>query len=244
MIYSAARLSDHIITSSGFSKSEILKYENVNESKISVVYFGFDFEEYSNLAYDLEPVRKKYKLFDKYFLFVGNVKPHKNLFTLLNALQLILERKNKIKLVVVGEIKKLITSDKKSLKLLNENNLLKDNVIFTGFIEKEELVQLYKNAAALVFPSLYEGFGIPPVEAMACGCPVISSDAASLPEVCDDAVLYINPHDIKDIAEKMLLFLSDNEIKSNLIEKGKENIKRFSLEIFSGTLNRVIDSIM
>jgi glycosyltransferase involved in cell wall biosynthesis len=243
MVYSAVHLSDQVITSSQFSKSEILKYEKIKEAMISVIYFGFNFEEFSNLAYNFEPVQKKYNLPSKYFLFVGNIKPHKNLYNLLQAFRTILEKEMEIKLIVVGEYKKLITSDKKSFELLDENTLLKNNTIFTGFIGKEELVLLYKNASALVFPSFYEGFGIPPVEAMACGCPVISSNAASLPEACGDAALFINPDDINDISQKMVDILTNNELKNKLIGKGRENVKRFPIESLTGDLNKVLDSL-
>ena len=244
MMKAAAGLSDHIITISKFSKSEILKYEKVDESKISILYFGFDFDAYSKSAYNYESVKNKYFLPDKYFLFVSNIKPHKNLYNLLLALQVVLEKEIIVKLVVVGEHKKLITSDKKSFKLLDENPLLKDNIIFSGYVDKEELVLLYKNAAALVFPSFYEGFGIPPVEAMACECPVVSSNTASLPEACGNASLYINPNDVNDIAEKMIRILSDNNLRNELVEKGKENIKRFSNEIFSNNLNNILNSFL
>jgi glycosyltransferase involved in cell wall biosynthesis len=243
MISFAANLSDHIITSSQFSKSEILKYLNINESKISVVHFGFNYDEYSNQAYNFEPVKMKYNLPEKFFLFVGNIKPHKNLYNLLKAFQIVLEKEINLKLVIVGEYKKLITSDKKSFKLLDENPLLKDNSVFTGFIDKEELVLLYKNTSALVFPSFYEGFGIPPIEAMACSCPVISSNAASLPEVCNDAAIYINPNNIDDIANKMIAIISDSNLTSQLIEKGKENIRRFSNEIFSNNFEKVLNNL-
>ena len=240
MIYFAVHSSDQIITSSQFSKSEILKYTSANEAKINVVYFGFNYDEYSNQAHNFEPVRRRYNLQEKFFLFVGNVKPHKNLSNLILAFKIILDKKMKLKLIIVGEYKKLINADNESFRLLSEDPLLKANTIFTGFIDKEELVLLYKNASALVFPSLYEGFGIPPVEAMACGCPVISSNAASLPEACGYGAIYINPNNVDDIAEKMIAIISDSDLVRLLIEKGKENIKRFSFEMFSNNFDKVL----
>jgi len=237
----AARLPDHIITISNFSKSEILKYEKIDESKISILYFGFNFDSYSKLAYNYEQVKVKYNLPERYILFVSNIKPHKNLYNLLLALQKILEKEIELKLVVVGEFNKLITSDTNSFKLLDENSLLKDNTIFTGYIEKEELVLLYKNASTFVFPSFYEGFGIPPLEAMACECPVIASNAASIPEVCGDAVLYINPDDVNDIADKIVNLISDKNSANRLIGKGKENLKRFPVDAFALNLNNIVE---
>ena len=244
MIYFAVHSSDQIITSSQFSKSEILKYTSANEAKINVVYFGFNYNEYSNQAHNFEPVRRRYNLQEKFFLFVGNVKPHKNLSNLILAFKIILDKKMKLKLIIVGEYKKLINADNESFRLLSEDPLLKANTIFTGFIDKEELVLLYKNASALVFPSLYEGFGIPPVEAMACGCPVISSNAASLPEACGYGAIYINPNNVDDIAEKMIAIISDSDLVRLLIEKGKENIKRFSNEIFSDNFEKVLHNLL
>ncbi len=244
MMYFAAGLSDRIITVSEFSKSEILKYENTDSRKICVVYFGFNFSKYSNTSISVEHLTKKYNLNEKYILFVGNIKPHKNLYNLLKALKIILEKGIELKLIVAGEYKKLITVDNRSVELLEKNSSLKQNVIFTGFVEKDELVLLYKNASCLVFPSFYEGFGIPPLEAMACGCPVIASGEASLSEVCGDSVLYINPNSAEDIAEKTAALISDTNLANQLIAKGEQNIKRFSEEAFSKSLNRVIETLI
>lgn len=244
MFYSAVNLSDHIITISEFSKSEILKYEKIDEKKISIVYFGFSFKEYSGSALSYEQLKKKYEMNEKYILFVSNVKPHKNLYNLLQALDIILKKNIKLKLIVAGEYKNLITVDNRSVELLNNNPMLKRNVTFTGYVEKDELVSLYKNASCFVFPSLYEGFGIPPLEAMAYGCPVIASNKASIPEVCGNSVLYINPDDINDIVEKISTIISNPNIAAKLIAKGKENIKRFSEEAFANNLNKVIDSLI
>lgn len=244
MMNFAVKLSDKIITISEFSRSEILKYLKADKSKISIVNFGFNFSEFSGQAADFENIRKKIGINSPYFLFVGNIKPHKNLFNLLIALKYFLKNNFDFKLIVVGEHKKLITADEKSFDFLSENYSIKDHIIFTGFIKKEELVSLYKNAAALVFPSFYEGFGIPPLEAMACGCPVVSSNAASLPEVCNDAVLYINPHDVNDITEKLSEIISDKILSEKLIKKGEENIKRFSEERFSEDLYKVMESVL
>ena len=102
------------------------------------------------------------------------------------------------------------------------------NIIFTGYVTDEELVALYRNAKCLVFPSLYEGFGIPPLEAMSLSCPSVVSNTTSLPEVCGEAVLYCDPYDIDDIYEKVKLLLDDDEKRIELIKKGKEQLKKYT----------------
>ena len=104
------------------------------------------------------------------------------------------------------------------------------NIIFTGHISDEELITLYKNATLFVFPALYEGFGLPPLEAMACGCPVIVSNVASLPEVCGDAAYYVDPYNIESIAEGMQKVLADESLQQSMREKGLKRAKLFSWE--------------
>jgi glycosyltransferase involved in cell wall biosynthesis len=137
----------------------------------------------------------------------------------------------------------LITADEEVFKLINSDSNLKKNIIFTGYVDAHELIPIYKMAEALIFPSFYEGFGLPPLEAMACGCPVIASNAASIPEACGDAALYFDPYSINDIAAKINHFINDGNVKNGLIQNGFQNIKRFSRENFSMNLIKVIDSL-
>jgi glycosyltransferase involved in cell wall biosynthesis len=121
---------------------------------------------------------------------------------------------------------------------MNENNkryykkIIKNfnKIKILGHISIKELVILYKNAELFLFPTLYEGFGLPPLEAMACGCPVVVSDKGSLPEVCGDAAVYVNPYDPQDIAEGVLKVLTDENLRRNLIQKGYQQVKKFSWE--------------
>ena len=244
MIKSATERSDAVITVSSFSKSEILKYTDIDESKINVVYCGLDAESFDdNYKGNYGTIKEKYKLPDKFFLFVSNIKPHKNLYNLLAAFKEILEKSERYKLVVVGEYKKLITADKDVFKLIDGSEKLKRNTVFTGYISRPELNALYRMAFALVFPSLYEGFGLPPLEAMICGCPVLASSAASVPEACGNAALYFDPYNIHDIKEKLELFMSDPDLRNSLIMKGHENFKKFTWESFSENLKNVLNSI-
>ena len=102
------------------------------------------------------------------------------------------------------------------------------NIVFKGRIDDDELISLYSNAVCFIYPSLYEGFGIPPLEAQACGCPVVCSNAASLPEVCGDSVIYFDPYSVKDMRDKILSVLNDEILQKELRTKGFNNIKRFS----------------
>ena len=151
----------------------------------------------------------------QYILAVGGGSAKNNILTA-KAMQLI--NKKNIKLVLTGNIPDNV------LAKLN----LYENVKLIGRVTDEELVSLYKNALCLCFPSVAEGFGIPPVEAMALNCPVIVSDRDSLPEVCGKAALYCDPNDVNSLAKQLNLIITDKNVEKFLIEKGKENLKRFS----------------
>ena len=113
-------------------------------------------------------------------------------------------------------------------------------ITFTGKVSDEKLISIYQKASILVLPSLYEGFGLPPLEAMACGCPCVVSNVASLPEVCGDAVLYCDPYDVKDIAYNMKRVLCDVELRHKLVKLGQERVKMFTWE---NPANAFIDAI-
>lgn len=222
MLNTAVNNSNIIFTVSEFSKKEILKYLNLKLSKIYVIYPAINLEISNSKNLD------NINLSDKYLLYVGNVKPHKNLKNLIFAYKK-LKLKN-IKLLIVGKKEGLITVDKSLFELIDKDIFLKQNVVFTGYVSDKTLYSLYNNALLFVFPSLYEGFGIPPLEAMACGCPCVVSNVASLPEVCGDAAYYVNPYDVNDIAKGIEKVLTDENLRQDLIRKGFENVKRFSWE--------------
>jgi glycosyltransferase involved in cell wall biosynthesis len=118
-----------------------------------------------------------------------------------------------------------------------------ENVIFLGYASDAELTRLYTHAKLLIFASLYEGFGIPPLEAMACGCPCLVSNTSSLPEVCGDAALYCDPYDVGDIAAKMKSLLDDNDLRSQLVARGKERVREFSWDESARALLDTIKSV-
>ena len=171
-----------------------------------------------------------------YILYVGNIKPHKNLRRLLIAFKMI---KDKIphKLVLIGEKDGFITGEKEVFKIAKE---IGDRVIFKGYVDEKTLEQYFINAEIFVFPSLYEGFGLPTVEAMACGCPVIASCIGSLLEVCKDGVMYCDPYSETDIAEKMEQLLKNEELRKKYIQRGERITKAYT---WDKTVEKLIVSI-
>jgi glycosyltransferase involved in cell wall biosynthesis len=230
VINHAIKQSDCIITVSEFSKKEILRYTNSKySSKIVMIHNGMEFNNVQ-LKNNLHPYSNK-----PYFLYVGNVKPHKNLSRAIEAFELLLSdyeysQQEKPHFIIVGKREGFITGDDNIVNRINNNSLLQKHVAFTGWISDEELYNLYVNALALVFPSYYEGFGYPPLEAMSLGTPVIASTAASIPEVCGEAALYFDPFDVMDIFAKMKFIITNDFLRNDLIKKGIHNVQRFTKE--------------
>jgi glycosyltransferase involved in cell wall biosynthesis len=229
MMNQAMQKSDHVITVSEFSKKEILKYTNKKYAGKILIYKWSEY--FSNRVVEMNPIYTP----NSYFLYVGNIKPHKNLRRAVEAFRLLLleieSSKQKPRFIIVGQKEGFITEDKDIVSFIDNDPLLQEHVVFTDWIADEELLNLYANALAFVFPSYYEGFGLPPLEAMSLGTPVIASNAASIPEVCNDAALYFDPFDINDIYDKMKCVFNSESIRNELIQKGKENVKRFSRDL-------------
>ncbi len=210
----AVRTSSHILTVSEFSKQEILRfYPFMKQQDITVAYGAPDEKFRSSDEYDNAPSTP-------FVLVVSSLDPRKNFARLIEAFDTI----KGCKLYIVGTRYHVFT---KTGEPTNEN----DNLCFLGRVSDEELLRLYNQAACFVFPSLYEGFGLPPIEAMSCGCPVLVSDIPVLREVCADAALYFNPCDSKNIREMIQYYLDNQEsLALKLKERGSENVKRFSWE--------------
>lgn len=215
----------HVLTISEFSKSEIISFYQTPAEKITVVYPGFDRLIYHSKIPKTKQrqVRKKYGISGKYFLYVGTLQPRKNLGKLIEAFA---KLKNKqVKLVIGGKkgwLYDQIFEQARELKLENR-------VLFLGFVPNEDLPGLIKGSQAYVLPSLYEGFGMPPVEAQAVGVPVVVSRVSSLPEVIGESGIYIeDPNSVNGIKEALekVLSLKKSE-RAAIIEAGKENTKRF-----------------
>ena len=215
MVPRIIKKAQRILTGSNFSKSEMIGLLGVPENQICVTPYAIA-ENILQLAQ-----KPTYNSNGKYLLAVSSIDPRKNFSRLIQAF--VNTNLKDVKIIFVGAKNKSFNN-----MHLEENMENKENLIFKGYLTDEELVNLYKNALCLVYSSLYEGFGLPPLEAMACGCPVVISKVASLPEVCGDAACYIDPYDVESIAQGIKKVLADKELRDTLIRKGYERIKMFS----------------
>jgi glycosyltransferase involved in cell wall biosynthesis len=214
--------ADMIIADSEATKKDLMQIYNIPVNKIQTIYLGVD-EIFKNVTdkKKIKEVKRKYSLPEKYFLFVGLLSPRKNVR---RALKAFAQLHTEHKFVIVGNKGWLYEPIFKLIEDLN----LKERVIFTKYADSEDLPAIYSCAEALIFPSLYEGFGLPIVEAMACGCPVITSNISSMPEVAGDAAILINPYNVEEIKNAMNTIMINKKVRMDLIKKGYENIKRFS----------------
>lgn len=212
--YSSKKVS-RIIAISKNTEKEIVKYCNVEDSKIDVIYIGvssiFKYENSKNN--------------NPYILYVGTLEPGKNIKRIIEAFAEISEN-IKNKLVIAGRKGWMYRDIFETTKRLG----LTKKVVFKGYVPYKYLPDLYYNASVFVFPSLHEGFGLPVLEAMACGTPVITSNTSSLPEVAGEAAILVNPHNTKEIADAIENLLSNEKLRKELISKGIEQVKLFSWE--------------
>lgn len=221
--------SAHVITVSKSTKEDIVRSYGVDPSKITVTYEGFDekrFKPQTKTKTDL--VREKYMIDGDYIIFVGTLQPRKNIERLIEAFKLLdignlHFRQKTLQLVICGKKGWLFDSVFQKVKDLK----LEDKIIFTDFVPNEDLPALIFGAEAYVLPSLWEGFGIPVIEAQACLVPVIVSNSSSLPEVVGESGILVDPTDIKSIGDGIRTALKDG-IRTVLVKKGLKNIKRFS----------------
>ncbi len=218
-----------VFTISNFSKDDIIKEYKLPSEKVVVTHLGLKMKtDVAAPKEEEKEVLQKFDLNRPFILFVGTIQPRKNLQRLIQAFGKIKKSNEypKLQLTIVGK-KGWLFED-----ILEEPQKLgiSDSVRFLEFVSDKELEVLYKNAEFFVLPSLYEGFGLPVLEAMSFGCPVITSNVSSLPEAAGDAALYVNPENIDDIAEKMGKLLKDNALKNELREKGYKQVKKFSWE--------------
>lgn len=238
----SCRRADRIITISEFSKQEIIKYLGIPSEKIAVVPCAVDHSVYNNII-DLDlltVIKNKFNIDQDYFLYLGTLEPRKNIERLIDAYAALHKRDTLIpKLVIAG--KNGWNYDNVYKKV--NNYKINENVIFTGYIKAEEAVTLLKGALAFVFPSIYEGFGMPPLEAMACGVPIITSNVSSLPEVVQDAGYLIDPFSAEDLSEAMFEIINNSEKRERLIEKGLKRAKEFTWKGSAELLRSVYENM-
>lgn len=222
----SARRSDVILTVSENSKTDIANFLNIPRNKIFVTYEAPKFCSDSDKGDSLPTVMKKYGIRHNYVLSVASLLPHKNLDRLIEAFAL-LEGKIDHQLVLVGIKGPALNEIKKRIK-----NKLKhpERVAILGYISDQDLTAIYKRASLFVLPSLFEGFGIPLLEAMSLDCPVAASNKTSIPEVVGDAALLFDPNSPDQIAKAILSVVSDKTYREQLIAKGRQRVKLFSWE--------------
>lgn len=211
------RVALSVITGSQYSLGQIRFITGVPHKKINVVPYG--------IRQDLFFINNRNK--SNYILYVGGFDKRKNLERLLKAYRKIINEGNNIKMILAG------SSGENDKLYYNMESLIKENRLEGKAIIKynpsdKELIELYNTALLLVMPSIIEGFGLPVLEAMACGCPVVCSHAASLPEVGGDAAVYFDPYDVDDMVQKIGMVLKDNKLRNKMIIKGKQQINKFS----------------
>ncbi len=211
-----ARTARQILTDSQFSRNELAHYLKINKNKIIAISAGC--EHILNDAPNLS-ILKDERLADKSFLLtVGSSSPHKNVANLVKAMEKVSDQT--IRLVIAGgSFSKVF----KSMKALQSSR-----IIHLGYVTDAELRALYSQAIGFVFPSIYEGFGFPPLEAMTCGCPVICSNKSSLPEVCGDAALYFDPLNVQEITNQINQLINDSLLQNSLKQKGLERVKQYT----------------
>ncbi len=222
-----------ILTISEFSKQDIIDVYNIASEKVEVTYPGYDKQKFKikGSSSELVKLKKKYNISDRYILYLGTLQPRKNILSMLEAYAKLLGEKaipKELKLVIAG--KKGWLYDQIFAEVSNKR--LNEQVIFTGYVEDENLPALYRNATCFVLPSLYEGFGLTVIEALACGIPVVVSRTSCLPEIVGDAGLLIDPTKVASIAQGLakVVGLSRGE-KDRMIEKGLKQIQKFDWEI-------------
>ncbi|HKC57375.1 MAG TPA: glycosyltransferase family 1 protein [Vicinamibacterales bacterium] len=227
-MWSAARRSDRILTVSEASKRDILHFFNVPPEKISVVYNAIDERFWIEPPEEeVERVRERFQLHQRFVLYVGGIKPHKNLVRLIEAFAELRKGEfEELKLLIIGDE----ISKAPALRRAVHIHKLHKHVRFLGFLPDETLAALYRLAAVFVFPSLYEGFGLPPLEAMASGTPVVTSNVSSLPEVAGDAAMLVDPYDVASIVAGMRRVLSDPALADEMRRKGLIRARDFSWE--------------
>ena len=234
--------ADKIIADSCSTAKDLVRVLKAPESKIEVIYLGVraaHWPQDSQAAF--EAVASKYGVLKDYVLTVGTVAPHKNLLTLVEAMKILRKRGElSFQLLAVGAKSR---KDTRLFKALQSSGLTGEDIRFLGYVPDEDLPVLYSGSCLFVFPSLYEGFGLPLVEAMACAVPIVASNTSSIPEVVGDAALLVPPTEPEAFAEAILRVRSDTELRKAMIEKGLSRAACFRWDKAAGQLLKCIRNL-
>jgi glycosyltransferase involved in cell wall biosynthesis len=232
---------DGIITVSNYSKKDIAETLSFPEDKIYVTYLSNEkMYKRENKEFSKIIIRNHYGIEEDYILYVGGFSPRKNILGLIRAYAYLVNKYNiKEKLVIAGK-------KGKSYDMYKDETIkckVEDKVIFPGFIELNHMPYLYSASELFVYPSFYEGFGLPPIEAMACMVPVITSNVTSMPEIVEDAAILVDPYDTDNIAEQMRRVLCDDSLKKKLILKGLNRVSRLSFKKTAAETIKIYEKI-
>ena len=241
-MWTATHQADRILTVSHASKRDILHFFNIPPEKIEVIYNAIDrrFLEPPDAAH-MDRVRQRYQLDHPFALYVGNIKPHKNVVRLIDAFGRARQQGlDELRLVIIGDD----LSKYPALRQAVHRHRLDKHIRFLGFQPVETLAAFYRLARVFVFPSLYEGFGLPPLEAMASGTPVVTSNISSLPEVAGDAALLVDPSDTDAIAAGIVRAATDDTLRATLATRGLARAREFSWASAVGEVHRIYREVL
>lgn len=222
--------ADHIIALSQFTKKDIIKRLKIKEEKISVAYAGADFKHFKKLNKNKNELLKKFNLDPKYeyIAYLGNEEKRMNVVNQLKAFKITKNKIRNIKFIKAGK-PNTATGRKEILEFIKKEELVND-IIFINYIDEKDLPTFYNAIDALMYPISYAGFGLPPLEAMACGCPVITSNLTSLPEVVGNAAIIVDPYNLGEMSKAIEKILSGNKFRNILIKRGFQQCKKFNWE--------------
>ena len=235
ILNNSVKKAKRIVVDSNSTRKDFYGYFPKYKREVEVIYNGIS-KKFRNLEDGKKKVFLRANKLNRYILFIGNDKPHKNISGLIDSFLNVKKEYSDLKLVIIS---KGFDLDK-----LYIDNSLKEDIIIINSVSEEELILYYNCACMLVLPSFYEGFGLPVIEAMACGCPVIASNVSSMPELGSDAALYIDPYDKNSIAAVIVKLIKDKRLRDELIWKGYERARLFTwastakkyLEVFRGII--------
>lgn len=233
-----SRMADHIVADSVATQEDLVNFYQADRQRISVVYLGRDETLRRADEAEIDRVKARYHLEGNYLLYMGTLQPRKNLARLLEAFRQVMTalQEPSLQLVIAGQRGWLYENLFAYVKRWG----LQSRVIFPGFVPDEDKAALLSGAVAYLFPSLYEGFGLPVLEAMACGTPVLTSNVSSLPEVAGEAALLVNPHETTEIAGGLIALLTNPRLRRELVGRGYRQVERFSWAKAAGQLWEIL----